>query len=120
VLFATDGSRRSNRAARLAGRIAASHDCELIALHVDDSADAESRRALARETVELLEATGREPAFIEASGDAHKEINRLAVELGAGLVVVGSSGRGRAKALGSVSERVAKATPCSVLVARPA
>ena len=69
--------------------------------------------------MELLEATGREPAVSEVSGEPHEEIARLAGELEAGLVVVGSRGLGGVKALGSVSERVAHLAPCSVLVARP-
>jgi nucleotide-binding universal stress UspA family protein len=74
---------------------------------------------LSRQTVELEEVLGRKPAFREVLGDPHQEIPRLAAELRAGLVVMGSRGLGGVKALGSVSERVAQRAPCSVLVVRP-
>jgi nucleotide-binding universal stress UspA family protein len=54
-------------------------------------------------------------------GRPDREIVLLAAELGAQLVVVGTHGRsglGRVF-LGSVAERVVRAAPCAVLVARP-
>jgi nucleotide-binding universal stress UspA family protein len=53
-------------------------------------------------------------------GDAAKEIVELAEELGVGLVLLGSNGRGRiSRALmGSVSTSVLRHAHCSVLVAR--
>jgi nucleotide-binding universal stress UspA family protein len=119
ILVASDGSRGSAEAARLAGRIGHAYGSDVTLVHVSDGETPTMRAELARQTVELLETVGREPAFCDASGDPRDEISRLAAELGAGLVVIGSRGLGGVKALGSVSERVAHRAPCSVLVARP-
>jgi nucleotide-binding universal stress UspA family protein len=87
-------------------------------LHVD-GATTEARWTLARETAELLEATGREPVVVEVSGDPDEGIVRVAAQIDASLVVIGSRGLEGIKALSSVSERVVRMAPCSVLVARP-
>jgi nucleotide-binding universal stress UspA family protein len=118
LLLATDGSPGSAAAARIAGRIARACGSQVTVAYVSDGQSPEMRGELARQVVELSEATGREPAICDATGDAHVEIPRLAGELEAGLLVVGSRGLGGMKALGSVSERVAHEAPCSVLVAR--
>ena len=119
VVLASDGSPGSTAAARLAGRIARACGSDLTIVSVADGETEQTREALARQTVDLQEAIGREPSFCEASGDPHDAIPALAAELGAGLVVIGSRGLGGVKALGSVSERVAQRSHCSVLVARP-
>jgi nucleotide-binding universal stress UspA family protein len=54
------------------------------------------------------------------AGSPHREIVARANELEAGLVVMGSRGQTGLKALGSVSERVAHRSPCSVLIVRRA
>jgi nucleotide-binding universal stress UspA family protein len=55
-----------------------------------------------------------------AMGDAPREIVHLAEELGAGLVVIGSRGRGgiRRALMGSVSDSVVRHAHCPVLVVR--
>jgi nucleotide-binding universal stress UspA family protein len=118
VLVASDGSPGSTAAARLAGRVARACRSAVTIVHVSDGQTPEMRGELARQTVELTEITGQEPAFCDASGDAHVEIPRLAGELESALLVIGSRGLGGLKALGSVSERVAHEAPCSVLLAR--
>jgi nucleotide-binding universal stress UspA family protein len=119
ILVASDGSPGSAAAVRLAGRIAVARGSDVTLVHVSDGETPTKRSELARQTVELLETVGRQPALCEASGDPHDEISRLAAELGASLVVIGSRGLGGVKALGSVSERVAHDARCSVLVSRP-
>jgi nucleotide-binding universal stress UspA family protein len=119
IVFATDGSAGSAVAAGMAGRICRACGSDLTVVHVDDGETPQTRGELARQTVELREMIGREATFSEASGDPHDVIPRLAAEIGAGLVVIGSRGLGSLKALGSVSERVAQRASCSVLVARP-
>jgi len=54
-------------------------------------------------------------------GSPADEIVRCAIEIGAGLIVMGSRGWGEMHAvlLGSVSERVLHTAPCPVLIARP-
>ena len=118
ILVASDGSPGSSEAASLAGRIGHANGSNVTLVHVSDGETPSMRAELARQTVELLETVGQEPAFCDASGDPHDEISRLAAELGASLVVIGSRGLGGVKALGSVSERVAHDAPCSVLVVR--
>ncbi len=54
------------------------------------------------------------------SGDPGETICRLAADLSAHAIVVGSRGRGGLKRffLGSVSDHVARNAPCSVVVAK--
>jgi nucleotide-binding universal stress UspA family protein len=118
VLLASDASPASDRAATLVARIGSAHDAKVTVVHVD-GATTEARWALARETAELLEATGREPVVVEVSGDPDEEIARVAAQTDASLVVIGSRGLEGIKAMWSVSERVVRMAPCSVLVARP-
>ena len=56
--------------------------------------------------------------ILRPSGEAHKELPRLAEELRVSLIVLGSRGTTGLHSLGSVSERVAHGAPCSVLVVR--
>ena len=72
------------------------------------------------EAAAIIEACGREPAIKLESGSPHRRIVEVASEIGESLiVVVGSRGLTGIKALGSVSERVAHRSHCSVLIVRP-
>ena len=84
ILVASDGSSGSAEAARLAGRIGRAYGSDVTLVHVSDGETPTMRAELARQTVELLETVGREPAFCDASGDPHDEISRVAAEIGAG------------------------------------
>lgn len=119
VALATDGSEGSAAAALLAGLICRDHGSELTIVHVDGDLGASKGEEIERQRATLRENLGRDPAYCSPSGAAHEEILRIVSELGAGLLVVGSRGLGGAMALGSVSERVAQRSPCSVLVVRP-
>jgi nucleotide-binding universal stress UspA family protein len=118
VVLATDGSPDAAEAVAVAGRIARARGSHMTLLHVADGDSVDTRTELAREAAELLEEVGRAPAVSDMSGDPHAEIARFARESGAELIVLGSRGLGGVKALGSVSERVAHDSPCSVLVIR--
>ena len=118
ILLATDGSDSSKRAAALAARIAGRLGAEVMVLRVGPAASVEELRELARQTAAIVEATGREPAVIELAHRPHETIVKTARSERASLIVLGSRGRGGAKALTSTSERVAHQAPCSVLVAR--
>lgn len=63
---------------------------------------------------------GLEVEFKVAHGVPHAEICRLAAELPADLIVIGTHGRSAALQLliGSVAEKVVRKAPCPVLVAR--
>jgi nucleotide-binding universal stress UspA family protein len=67
-----------------------------------------------------MAATGAEPVILEAPGHLHHAITDAARDLNAALVITGSRGLTGLAALRSVSERVAHAAPCSVLVVRSA
>jgi nucleotide-binding universal stress UspA family protein len=117
ILHAGDGSPDSLEAARLAGSIAARHDANLVALHVGERPG--YRAGVVDEAAAIIEACGREPAIKLESGSPHRRIVEVASEIGASLIVVGSRGLTGIKALGSVSERVAHRSHCSVLIVRP-
>lgn len=118
VLLATDGSPPSARAATLTGRIAGRLGASAMVLHAGAAAGAAELREIARQTVEIGEATGREPTVVELGSHTVDTIVDVARTERATLIVVGSRGRKGAKALTSISERVAHEAPCSVLVAR--
>ena len=119
ALFASDGSLGSDAACALLCGVAARHELPITLLHVDGGDDESARHALARQAVELAEATGREPTVVTGGGHPADAIVEAAAAGGCSLLVVGSHGRTGLRALGSVSERVAHRAPCSVLVARP-
>jgi nucleotide-binding universal stress UspA family protein len=119
ILFASDGSQGSDAACALVCGIAARHELPITLFHVDGPDDESVRHALARQTVELAEATGREPTVVAGHGDPADAIVDAAAAEDPSLLVVGSHGRTGLRALGSVSERVAHHAPCSVLVVRP-
>jgi nucleotide-binding universal stress UspA family protein len=85
-----------------------------------------SRRLLARTEVlaEVLRASPGGPQIVVepvALGHPTAELLRIAEEHGAGLIVVGSHGQTGIERflMGSVSERILRHAPCSVLVVRP-
>ncbi|WP_435347575.1 universal stress protein [Haloarchaeobius sp. HRN-SO-5] len=135
LLVPVDGSPESEAAVERAVRIAEQDDAALTFLHVVDTAvlgldarveaiidnlEAEAQRLL-EEAVEEAHAVGIEPVDrrIE-SGSPAETILDVADETGADLVVVGSHGRTGLDRflLGSVSERVVRRAPVSVLVVR--
>jgi nucleotide-binding universal stress UspA family protein len=118
IVLATDGSPSSSRAATLAARIAGRFGAAVIMLHVGTADRVEALRAIARQTADVIDATGREPAVAEIGGRPVDTITDITRSEQAALVVLGSRGRKGVKALASVSERVAHEAPCSVLVAR--
>lgn len=138
VLLATDGSDQARSTADLLYRLLPP-DSQVTLLSVfDDSGlpsdewapgalaklhDAlrgETDRLLAREARRLEEA-GHAVEVVSRQGDAGDEITTAARELDADLVALGSRGRSRFKELlvGSVSQRVVRHSPCSVLLGRP-
>jgi nucleotide-binding universal stress UspA family protein len=124
ILLGTDGSRFSDAAAASAATIA--HCCAapitvvsaLVPSHSERRQE-EGREAVARTTA-LLRQEGLDAEGTTLPGEADDVIIRLAEEIGADLIVVGSHGRtGFGKALlGSVSERVIGKAKCAVLVVK--
>lgn len=82
---------------------------------VETSGDALAREHLV-DTVDALELDGVE--FMAVVGDAGPAICEVAARLPAGVIVMGTSGRGglRRAVMGSTSDHVIRHAPCPVLV----
>jgi len=147
ILLATDGSKDAEIASRTVADLAGRTGSELHVLYVWEAAnpyvedvqmaggepvnprlDAELRSLFERQAREILDA---EVERVRAAGGtvaqahlrmgrADREIAALAEEIGVGLVVMGSRGRGgiRRALLGSVSDSVVRHAHCPVLVVR--
>jgi nucleotide-binding universal stress UspA family protein len=86
-----------------------------------DAVEAAERHAVWADLEPVIAAAGDVPVHrIDRSGYPADELVEYATEVGAGLIVVGSRGRGdlAALVLGSTSHRVIHAAPCSVLVVK--
>jgi nucleotide-binding universal stress UspA family protein len=140
ILLATDGSVESELALSTAVDLANSTSSELHVVHVgsqyhpdlptlrDPALFEERLQGLEQETQEVLDGQARK--IEEAGGsvqEAHyrkgrkdQEIVHLGEEIGAGLIVMGSRGRGgvRRALMGSVSDSVIRHAHCPVLVVR--
>jgi nucleotide-binding universal stress UspA family protein len=135
ILLATDGSGEAQLAATTAVDLAKSTDSELHVVHVGEfvptilAATEQEPVQLEREAQKLLDEQVRR---IEQAGgtvkEAHlrlgradEEILELAQEeMGTGLIVLGSRGRGRIRRalLGSVSDSVVRHAHCPVTIVR--
>jgi nucleotide-binding universal stress UspA family protein len=150
VLLATDGSSEAELATLTAADLAQKTDSELHVILVFDGAPTamlypeatdpegvEQRDPILEEELERRsEQRGRKVLDAEverartaggtveqahlAMGEPAREIVHLAEDLGAGLIVVGSRGRGgmRRALMGSVSDAVARHAHCPVMVVR--
>ena len=150
ILLTTDGSSEAELAARTAVDLSQQTNSELHVIHVWDiattallypeatdpeevelpdpilvedlerSAEQRGREVLDAEVERVRSADGTVAQAHLMMGDAAREIIHLAEDLGAGLVVMGSRGRGgiRRALLGSVSDSVARHAHCPVLVVR--
>jgi nucleotide-binding universal stress UspA family protein len=119
ILLAIDGSPAASRAAtEAAARIALQHGSR-VAIVADPAHDEIHRRELAEDAATILAATGTEPVILDSYGALHRAVAAAATELSSSLVVCGSRGLQGFAALGSTSERIAHAAPCSVLIMRP-
>jgi nucleotide-binding universal stress UspA family protein len=146
ILLATDGSREAEAAARSAADLAQKTHSELHVVHafgiapvgppvypeatdlqsVEYEAETEEgqriseqrAREVLQEEVEKVRSTVAGEHLVE--GRVAPEIVGLAEEIGAGLIVMGSRGRGgiRRALMGSVSESVVRHAHCPVLVVR--
>jgi nucleotide-binding universal stress UspA family protein len=137
ILLATDGSREAQLAAATAADLASRTDSGLHLIHVGEMpvvyhperhgyrAEYEEHE---REAQQLLEAQverlkGAGATVVQAHlrmGRADEEIVDLAQSIGAGMIVMGSRGRGRIRRalMGSVSESVVRHAHCPVTIVR--
>ena len=141
ILLATDGSAQAERATRAAIELADATGSELHLVHVGvvpnclgngpgtmgydgllyEQIEREAREELRKLTWRTKVAGGTVVATHLRLGGVADEILGLAEEIGAGVIVMGSRGRGRLRRflLGSVSGSVVRRALCSVLVVRP-
>jgi universal stress protein A len=143
VIAPTDFSELGDAALPFALRLAADHQAGLILLHVLDAYPIPSplyahyypmptrsqQRRAERKARELLQArllrgqpAHRRIQMLVVHGDPAGEILRVAEKSAAPVIVIASHGRtGLSRlALGSVAEKVVRASPCPVLVVRHA
>jgi nucleotide-binding universal stress UspA family protein len=125
VLLAVDGSPESESATRFLASLPLPERQECRVLHVierGEPAEGGAAERLLEEPIAVLAGAGYPTQGLVRRGHAAQEILRAAKEISAGLIVVGDRGRTgiREFLLGSVSGRVLRYAPCSVLVARGA
>ncbi len=140
ILVATDGSEEATLAAKTAADLAMSTGSELHVVHVgaghplyeasgysgltQEVLDAQRREAqrVLDEQVRMVEDLGAtvEEAHLNIDERPDRTIVHLSEDLGAGLIVIGSRGRGgmRRALLGSVSDSVVRHAHCPVFVVR--
>jgi nucleotide-binding universal stress UspA family protein len=146
ILLATDGSSEARLAARTAVDLAQKTASEVHLIHVFDVAliallypeatdqkgvkvpepilegdlQRHAREVLEGEVKRLRSAGGTVAQSHLMMGEVAREIVHLAEDLGAGLIVMGSRGRGgiRRAMMGSVSDSVVRHAPCPVMVIR--
>lgn len=144
ILLATDGSKEAQLAARTAAELAKSTKSELHLVCVEhtpavyyelpgtivdpamqrrmEEGAEEATKTKLEEQAHKIRDAGIEVAGVHArEGFPDEEIVGLAGRLSAGLIVIGSRGRGplRRALLGSVSDSVVRHAHCPVLVVRP-
>ena len=134
ILLATDGSEEATLAASTAAELAKGTDSELHVVHVGSFSPAflakteeglgqatrEARKTLDDEVGRIHAADGTVAQAHLRFGGAPEEVVALAEDMGAGLVVTGSRGRGgiRRALLGSVSETAARHAHCPIMIIR--
>jgi nucleotide-binding universal stress UspA family protein len=117
ILVAAGGPSHPEEGVRLAARIARRSGGEVTLLRVEWAHSAK-RPELAEAVASLRELTGIEPVEILVGGTARRLIPEYAQREQASLVITGSRGLTGVHSISSVSERVAHACRCSVLVMR--
>ena len=140
ILLATDGSEEATLAARTAVDIADNTNSELHVVYVgeeygypiyavpeyeyarttQENLEQEVRKLLDAEVEQVKAAGGTVVGAHFGTGRPDEEIVKLAEEIGAGLIVMGSRGRGgvRRSLMGSVSDSVVRHAHCPVMVVR--
>jgi nucleotide-binding universal stress UspA family protein len=118
IVLASDGSALSDPAAELTARIAARHGARVAIVAVRHH-DAPYVPGLGYQAKRIAAVTGAEPEMIFRDvGPPHHGVAAAARDFGASLIVTGSRGLTRVASIRSVSERIAHAADCSVLVVR--
>lgn len=116
IMLASDGSPCSWAAARLATRLSQADHAELRLVYVPDGMHPEHYREVLKQLTVIEKATGSSPRVDDDPGHVAERICQAADAARSSLIVIGHRGLSGARALGSVSERVANKAECSVLV----
>lgn len=117
ILAAIDGTQASAKVAATAAALARAHYARVTVVAAPSLLPPEHER-VADAIATIADVTGAAPAVLDEHYAAHKAIVGAAASVDAALIVIGSRGLRGVHALASVSERVAHAAPCSVLVLR--
>lgn len=120
IVVASDGSPGSIAVVELAVKIAREHDARATLVNTGAHMPVDRDYRIAEEAAMLYEGLNVEAIVVTDDTPAHEAIVQAAEREHASLVITGSRGLSGIAALKSVSERVAHAAPCSVLVLRPA
>ena len=134
ILLATDGSTEAQLAAATAADLASRTDSELHLIHVGElrptflaqtelepaQLERQARELLDEQVRRVEEAGGTVEEGHLRLGRADEEIVDLAQSIGAGMIVMGSRGRGRIRRalMGSVSDSVVRHAHCPVTIVR--
>ena len=134
ILLATDGSREAQLAAATAADLARRTDSELHLIHVGElrptflaqtelepaQLERQARELLDEQVRRVEEAGGTVEEGHLRLGRADVEIVDLAQSIGAGMIVMGSRGRGRIRRalMGSVADSVVRHAHCPVTIVR--
>jgi nucleotide-binding universal stress UspA family protein len=133
ILVAVDGSEQSNKAVRLASRIAKNEGAEMTLLHVIDVKDAPVLMAEAEDkgqeersqtvllmSAELALSENVQTKSVLRRGHVAGQVLRYAMEYQPQMIFIGTRGLGRGAALlmGSVSKSVVQGAKTSVVVVR--
>jgi nucleotide-binding universal stress UspA family protein len=117
IVVASDGTPMSDAAIEMTARIAARHGSHVAIIGARDH-ERPFRPGLAEHATRIREATGTESIILDTPGSPHHAVAAVAEDFDASLVVTGSRSVSGLASLRSVSERIAHAAPCSVLVVR--
>lgn len=115
IMVAAGGPSHPEDGVRLAALIAHRSGSDVDVLRADWAHRAKGRE-LSEAIVYLREVTGTEPVELIVGGAPHRIIPEYAERENASLVITGSRGLTGVRSVASVSERVAHACSCSVLV----
>jgi nucleotide-binding universal stress UspA family protein len=145
ILLATDGSEEAALAGQTTADIAQKTGSELYVVYVEEyasnlrsaygpymflspekvealikEADSAAKKTLGEQVAHVKGAGGTVTGSYLRHGEADQEIVKLAVEIGAGLIAIGSRGLGgiRRALMGSVSDSVVRHAHCPVLIVR--
>jgi nucleotide-binding universal stress UspA family protein len=119
ILVASDGLDGSDRLVELAGRLGAGRQARTIMVHALGAESQARPHRIQAQAQALKRAVPRDSVVLVEPGDARRLILEIAEREQVGLIVMGSRRPDGLSAMGSVSRRIVREAPCSVLVVPP-